>query len=181
MRWHPLNNHAVWHRAKNRFQKIFMGRGWRKISYLILFCSCIGALRVSSILGSLNSKYLGQLNSYLDPVLQSPDRSRFVRCWQGKIDGWASSTFHSKCDGKGPTVTIVLVGSYIFGGYTDKSWSSPSPGRYQLHIWWLDLENLLLCLDSFCRTGFLGMHTQVIFIAGWFSALRSICDWRISH
>ena len=163
MRWHPLNNHAVWHRAKNRFQKIFMGRGWRKgdsISYLILFCSCIGALRVSSILGSLNGKYLGQLNSYLDPVLQSPDRSRFVRCWQGKTDGWASSTFHSKCDGKGPTVTIVQVGSYIFGGYTDKSWSSPSPGRYQLHIWWLDLENWLLCLDSFCRTGFLGMHTQ---------------------
>ena len=184
MRWHPLNNHAVWHRAKNRFQKIFMGRGWRKgdsISYLILFCSCIGALRVSSILGSLNGKYLGQLNSYLDPVLQSPDRSRFVRCWQGKTNGWASSTFHSKCDGKGPTVTIVQVGSYIFGGYTDKSWSSPSPGRYQLHIWWLDFENWLLCLDSFGRTGFLGMHTQVIFIAGWFSALHSICDGRISH
>ena len=85
-----------------------------------------------------------------------------MRCWQGKTDGWASSTFHSKCDGKGPTVTIVQVGSYIFGGYTDKSWSSPSPGRYQLHIWWLDLENWLLCLDSFCPTGLLGMHTQVI-------------------
>ena len=100
----------------------------------------MGALRVSSILGNLNGKYLGQLNSYLDPVLQSPDRSRFVRCWQGKTDGWAASTFHSKCDRKGPTVTIVQVGSYIFGGYTDKSWESPSYGKYQLHILWLDLE-----------------------------------------
>ena len=64
-----------------------------------------------------------KLNSYLDPVLQSPDRSRFVRCWHAKTDGWAASIFHSNCDGKGPTVTIVQVGNYIFGGYTDKSWA----------------------------------------------------------
>ena len=79
-------------------------------------------LRSSSILGRLGSKYLGQLNSYLDPVRQNRYRSRFVRCWHANTDGWAASTFHSNCDGKGPTVTIVQVGSYIFGGYTDKSW-----------------------------------------------------------
>ena len=45
-----------------------------------------------------------------------------MRCWHAKTDGWATSTFHSNCDGKGPTVTIVQVGSYIFGGYVDKSW-----------------------------------------------------------
>ena len=50
-----------------------------------------------------------------------------MRCWHAKTDGWAASTFHSNCDGKGPTVTIVQVGSYIFGGYTDKSWG----GKYQ--------------------------------------------------
>ena len=49
-----------------------------------------------------------------------------MRCWRAKTDGWAASTFHSNCDGKGPTVTIIQVGSYIFGGYTDVSWSSPS-------------------------------------------------------
>ena len=81
----------------------------------------------SSILGSLDSKYLDKLNSYLDPVLQSPVPSLFVRCWHAKTDGWAASTFHSYCDGRGPTVTIVQVGSYIFGGYTDKSWG----GMYQ--------------------------------------------------
>ena len=95
----------------------------------IFFFIVSGALSSSSILGSLDSKYFDQLNSYLDPVLQSPGRSRFVRCWRAKTDGWAASTFHSNCDGKGPTVTIVQVGSYIFGGYTDRSWFSDS--KYQ--------------------------------------------------
>ena len=76
----------------------------------------------STILGSLDSKYLVKLSSYLDPILQSVGRSRFVRCWHAKTDGWAASTFHSKCDGKGPTVTIVQVANHVFGGYTDKSW-----------------------------------------------------------
>ncbi|XP_067017564.1 uncharacterized protein [Acropora muricata] len=84
------------------------------------------ALISSSILGSLDIKYIDKLNSFLAPVLRSSSRSRFVRCWRAKTDGWAASTFHSNCDGKGPTVTIIQVGSYIFGGYTDVSWSSPS-------------------------------------------------------
>ena len=88
----------------------------------IFFFIFPGALTSSSILASLDSKYRAKLNSYVDPVLQSPGRSRFVRCWHAKTDGWAASTFHSNCDGKGPTVTIVQVGSYMFGGYTDKSW-----------------------------------------------------------
>ena len=82
------------------------------------------AFSSSSILGNLDSKYLNKLNCFLAPVLQSPSRSRFVRCWRAKTDGWAASTFHRNCDGKGPTVTIIKVGSYIFGGYTDLSWSS---------------------------------------------------------
>ncbi|XP_068762572.1 hemicentin-2-like isoform X2 [Montipora capricornis] len=84
------------------------------------------ALSSSSTLGNLDGKYLNKLNCFLAPVLQSPSRSRFVRCWRAKTDGWAASTFHRNCDGKGPTVTIIKVGSYIFGGYTDISWSSSS-------------------------------------------------------
>ena len=84
----------------------------------------LAALSSSSILGSLDIKYLVKLNSFLAPVLRSSSRSRFVRCWRAKTDGWAASTFHSNCDGKGPTVVIIQVGSYIFGGYTDLSWSS---------------------------------------------------------
>ncbi|XP_067017624.1 uncharacterized protein [Acropora muricata] len=80
-------------------------------------------LSLSSILGSLDVKYIDKLNSFLAPVLRSSSRSRFVKCWHAKTDGWAASTFHSNCDGKGSTVTIIQVGNYIFGGYTDVSWS----------------------------------------------------------
>ena len=83
-----------------------------------------GGLGASTILGSLDpNKYLGNLISFLDPVLPTASRTDFVRCWHAKTDGWAASTFHSNCDGRGPTVTIIKVNDYIFGGYTDVSWS----------------------------------------------------------
>ena len=66
---------------------------------------------------------MGKLISFLDPVLPTASRTDFVRCWHAKTDGWAASTFHSNCDGRGPTVTIVKVNEYIFGGYTEASWS----------------------------------------------------------
>ncbi|XP_068673807.1 uncharacterized protein [Montipora foliosa] len=87
-----------------------------------------GTMCSSNILGDLDAKYHVKLRSFLAPVLHSSSRSRFVRCWRAKTDGWAASTFHSNCDGKGPSVTIIEVGSYIFGGYTDISWSSPPSG-----------------------------------------------------
>ena len=38
-------------------------------------------------------------------------------------DGFATSAFHSKCDNKGPTVTVVKSGANIFGGFTEKGWT----------------------------------------------------------
>jgi len=39
-------------------------------------------------------------------------------------DGQASTTFHSKCDSKGPTVVIILTTTgNIFGGYAASSWT----------------------------------------------------------
>ena len=97
------------------------------MSIIIIFFrvsfSHTGGLGASIILGSLDpNKYLGKLISFLDPVLPTASRTDFVRCWHAKTDGWAASTFHSNCDGRGPTVTIVKVNEYIFGGYTDVSW-----------------------------------------------------------
>ena len=39
-------------------------------------------------------------------------------------DGFASSVFHSKCDNKGPTITVVKSGGNIFGGFTENAWTS---------------------------------------------------------
>ncbi|KAL9963142.1 hypothetical protein ACROYT_G032317 [Oculina patagonica] len=84
--------------------------------------SCYYAgLRNSDIVGR-NENYLLTLTNWLKPVVQSKS-SDWKRCWRASLDGWASSTFHGQCDTKGPTLTIVRVGQYIFGGYTSHSWS----------------------------------------------------------
>ncbi|XP_068752406.1 uncharacterized protein [Montipora capricornis] len=83
-------------------------------------------LSQSRILRNYNSLYTYHLTSFLNPVLNDSIRSRFRRCWHAPSQGWNSSTFHSLCDAKGPTVTIIRVNNSIFGGYTDKSWISPS-------------------------------------------------------
>ena len=43
----------------------------------------------------------------------------WLPCYRATDDGWKGETFHKLCDSKGPTVTIVRVGSYIFGGYAN--------------------------------------------------------------
>ncbi|XP_031570204.1 nidogen-2-like [Actinia tenebrosa] len=89
-------------------------------------CTTSRGLDFSAILSNYgNADYIRTLSGYLDPVLQSSSRSRWIRCWHAATDGWNTATiFHPQCDGKGPTVTIVRVGSYVFGGYTDVSWHS---------------------------------------------------------
>ena len=75
----------------------------------------------SAIVGN-DVNYLTHLSTWLKPVAQSKS-SRWKHCWRASVDGWASSTFHSLCNNKGPTVTIIRVGGkYIFGGYTSLSW-----------------------------------------------------------
>ena len=78
-------------------------------------------LRQSVILGN-DDNYLSTLSNWLHAVAQSKS-SDWKRCWRASVDGWASTTFHSHCNNKGPTVTIIRVGKYIFGGYTSTSWS----------------------------------------------------------
>ena len=45
-------------------------------------------------------------------------------------DGFEAESFHSKCDNKGPTVTIMKSGSFIFGDFTEIAWKSPAQGQY---------------------------------------------------
>ena len=99
---------------KNR---ILLNRSHESCRYLSFLNS---GLEHSEIL-AYNGHYLRTLGIWLKPVLQSKS-SYWKRCWQASDDGWASTTFHSKCDDKGPTVTIIRVGKYIFGGYTSTSW-----------------------------------------------------------
>ena len=84
-------------------------------------------LRNSKILNGKN-KYIAKLLGWLD------DSSSRPLCWRASEHGWTSSDFHSRCDNKGPTVTIVSVGEglYIFGGYSDISWQSGVRDEYYI-------------------------------------------------
>ena len=58
-------------------------------------------------------------------VWLTPQEGKWCLLFRASRDGFEAAAFHSKCDNKGPTVTIVKSGNHIFGGFTETSWSSP--------------------------------------------------------
>ena len=48
--------------------------------------------------------------------------NNYALIYRASRDGWGAANFHLRCDGKGPTVTVVKCGNYIFGGYTELNW-----------------------------------------------------------
>ena len=44
----------------------------------------------------------------------------YALIYRASRNGWAAANFHSCCDNKGLTVTVVKYGNYIFGGYTEQ-------------------------------------------------------------
>lgn len=58
---------------------------------------------------------------------------------RGTTDGFSANEFHSRCDGKGPTLA-VLKSEYgkVFGGFTGLSWGiAPTVKPYADHEAWL--------------------------------------------
>ena len=86
------------------------------IVYMIIY------LDVSKILKNEPVEFENKLEEWL------PRARNWSICWRATRDGWVASTFHSKCDGKSPTVTIVQVKNdnkkYVFGGYATAPWAS---------------------------------------------------------
>ncbi|KAK3748598.1 hypothetical protein QZH41_005225 [Actinostola sp. cb2023] len=83
---------------------------------------CTGQRSMYSNILSNRTEYYDLLRKWLAPVTDSP--TRWVTCFHSNKDGWSAATFHSKCNNKGPTITIIKVKDYIFGGYSDKDWRS---------------------------------------------------------
>ena len=68
-----------------------------------------------------DSSYLYHLGKFLEPAVGY--NSQWLLCWRATLHGWNVRTqFHSRCDGKRDTVTIIKKGKYVFGGYTDIPW-----------------------------------------------------------
>ena len=73
----------------------------------------------SYILGQ-NEKYQESLESMVSEV--TPNNSKWTRCYHAESDGFTAHDFHSRCDNKGPTITLVRVRESIFGGFLDQNW-----------------------------------------------------------
>ena len=79
----------------------------------------------SSAIISSNPFHSAELASFLAPVVGQME-SKLERCHSALANGWDPAKFHSNCDNRKHTVTIIKKGPYIFGGYTDIPW-----GNYQ--------------------------------------------------
>lgn len=73
----------------------------------------------SKMLSSTEARYLLQI---LPKELKNKE---YQLLFKASRDGFAASTFHSKCDNRGETITIIQsTNDNIFGGYTSKPWTS---------------------------------------------------------
>ena len=58
------------------------------------------------------------LLKFLKPV-QTTFYSKWKLCYRATRDGWSAFNFHGACGDRESTVSIIKVGEYIFGGYSD--------------------------------------------------------------
>jgi hypothetical protein len=62
-------------------------------------------------------------------MLQCTNEPTLTRLYRQTVDGGNGRDWHAKCDGKGPTISIMKATSgYVFGGYASKSWITPDDG-----------------------------------------------------
>ncbi|RMX53479.1 hypothetical protein pdam_00017071 [Pocillopora damicornis] len=73
---------------------------------------------ITNIAG-FNDEHDAFLGTLLDGAISR--EGNWYRCFKA-FPGWQGQHFHTACDGKGPTVTIIRVRENIFGGFLDKSW-----------------------------------------------------------
>jgi len=108
-----------WRHQVSKMKGVFPCRTFDRYDFLIHFYT-EHTLQDSVIIGD-NETYFGMLSNWLKPVVQV--NGQWILCWRASLHGWAAATFHSLCDNKGPTVTIVEdTNNSIFGGYTSISW-----------------------------------------------------------
>ena len=78
-----------------------------------------GYIKNSNIL-SRNESYLAFLREFLVPAVGND--SHWLLCYRASLHGWNGRDFHTRCDGKKNTVTVIKKDQYVFGGYSDVPW-----------------------------------------------------------
>ena len=93
--------------------------------------------QVEGMINELEPKSPAGPVPFKDSVILSSDQGQTLINWlkntpglttsekllyRASRNGWAANNFHSCCDNKGPTVTVIKSGNYIFGGYIEQYW-----------------------------------------------------------
>ena len=97
---------------------------YKRLSYKIYLRECFASFFLfagfySTMISHVIS-YQATLMAWLSAV--GFGERYWAPCYKGSVDGWYSQTFHSKCDSKGPSLTLARKGSYLFGGFADRGW-----------------------------------------------------------
>lgn len=106
-----------------------------------------GLLQPHTVSADLNSVILKdkkELQYQLQCWLQEDqiDVSDWKLLYRASQDGFAAKSFHSKCDNRGPTLTLIQsTGGWIFGGYTPASWTQSRVLIHDHRIWIFSLRN----------------------------------------
>ncbi|XP_067057279.1 uncharacterized protein [Acropora muricata] len=104
----------------------------------------------NSTIISNNSFYSAELASFLAPVV-GQIISKWKLCYNALANKWDLQIFHTNCDDKKHTVTIIKKDAYIFGGYTDIPWGGTSGGTPKAFIFSLENKKALppfICLPK---------------------------------
>eukprot|EP00808_Paulinella_micropora_P015776 g58134.t1 len=100
-----------------------------------------GELKKTARVGGFMVKESKLLDSKLKKALfklfDGAQGAKLDLIYRGSRDGFTGHVFHSKCDGMGPTLTVIKPShnNNIFGGYTEHTWSST--GSYSSQPAWL--------------------------------------------
>lgn len=82
-----------------------------------------------------------QKNQLMDWLRQS-SKSSATLLYRGSTHGYQASQFHSLCDNKGATLTVVQTTSgHVIGGYNSQSWDSSSGSTTVSDSWLFTLTH----------------------------------------
>jgi hypothetical protein len=98
--------------------------------YLTFAKDSFGCLNLIDYYSLNESKILSTKQEYLVDLIRlcefSSDDNKWSLLYRGTRDGFGAKDFHTKCDGKSSTLTIIkaISSDFIFGGYTEEKWQS---------------------------------------------------------
>jgi hypothetical protein len=112
---------------------------------LLLDLTSFGSLSLSvNLTSSFESQIIDKVQLIdLIQICEFNLNDKWTLLYRGTRDGFGAKDFHSKCDGKSPTLTIIKAqgSEYIFGAYTEASWKSSCIYELDPHAFLFSLKN----------------------------------------